>query len=272
MTSKPNIYVLEHGDGTLRTLDWLSWRTVANSAAYLQPYIQPEMSILDVGCGPGSISVDMGRHVPKGRVVGMDSSPDLISEGRAFAIQQGVTNVEFQVGDVHALDFPDNTFDIVHAHQVLQHVADPIQGLREMKRVTKPGGIIAVREGTDISYYPELSAMGTSWSLFATMARLKGGNPYAGKKIHVWAREVGFERSSVTCSASAWCFSTPEEREYWGVSMTTMLSGFGPKAVEMGLISQQDLKDYEESWKEWIKSEDGWFSLYHGEMLCRKDS
>ena len=242
-----------------------------NSVAYVRPHIEPEMSILDVGCGPGSISVDMGRLVPKGRVVGMDASPDLISEGRAFATQQGVTNVEFQVGDIHALDFPDNTFDIVHAHQVLQHVADPVQALREMKRVTKPGGIVAVREGTEISYYPELPGLKATWSLFATMARLKGTNPLSGNRIHAWAREVGFERSNITCSAGAWCFSTPEEREYWGVSMSTMLSGFGPKAVEMNLISQEDLKDQEEAWRDWIKSDDGWFSSYHGEMLCRKE-
>ncbi|KAF9363555.1 hypothetical protein BGX34_003846 [Mortierella sp. NVP85] len=271
MTSQSQTYILEQGDGTLRTLDWLSWRTVLNSAGYLRPHIEPEMSILDVGCGPGSISVDMARLVPKGRVVGIDYSSDLISEARALAIQQGVTNVEFQVGDIHTLDFPDNTFDIVHAHQVLQHVADPIQGLREMKRVTKPGGIVAVRESTEISYYPELPGLGATWSLFATMARLKGTNPRAGNRIHVWAREVGFERSNITCSSGAWCFSTPEEREYWGVSVNTMLSGFGSKAVEMNLISQEDLKEITNAWKDWIKNDDGWFSNYHGEMLCRKE-
>ncbi|KAF9363556.1 hypothetical protein BGX34_003847 [Mortierella sp. NVP85] len=271
MTSQPNIYILEHGGGALRSLDWLSWRTVLNSAAYLRPHIEPEMSILDVGCGPGSISVDMARLVPKGRVVGIDYSSDLLNEACALAIQQGVTNVEFQVGDIHALDFPDNTFDVVHVHQVLQHIADPVQALREMKRVAKPGGIVAARESGEASWYPELPGLQACRDLAETMVRLKGGNPNPGKKIHVWAKEAGFNRSNITCSSGVWCFSTPEEREYWGESMVKVSLGFGTEAVEMNLVSQDELKEITDAWKDWIKNDDGLFCYYHGEIICRKE-
>jgi len=270
MSSQPNVYSSDHSNGALRTH---SWRTVANSVAYLRPHIQPEMSILDVGCGPGSISVDMAKLVPKGRVVGIEYTPDPLNEARAFATQQGVTNTEFQVGDIHALTFPDNTFDIVHAHQVLQHVADPIQALREMRRVTKPGGIVAVRESAELSWYPESPDLEAYWNLASTMARLKGGNPHPGKKIHTWAREAGFERSNITCSAGAWCFSSPEEREYWGGSMQerTLSSAFATNAVEMNLATQEELNGVAEAWRDWIKNDDGWFSLLHGEIICRKE-
>jgi len=216
MSSQPIVYSSDHRNGALRTH---SWRTVANSVAYLRPHIQSEMSILDVGCGPGSISVDMAKLVPKGRVVGIEYTPDPLNEARAFATQQGVTNTEFQVRDIHALNFPDNTFDIVHAHQVLQHVADPIQALHETRRVAKPGGIVAVRESAELSWYPESLGLEAYWKLASTMARLKGGNPHPGKKIHTWARETGFEGSNITCSAGVWCFSSPEEHMYWGGSM-----------------------------------------------------
>jgi SAM-dependent methyltransferase len=163
---------------------------------------------------------------------------------------QRVTNVEFQVGDIHALDFSDNTFDIVHAHQVLQHVADPIQALREMRRVVKPGGIVAARETADASIYPELPSLEASWTLAATMVRLKGENPHPGKKLG--------------------CYSSPEEREFCGETMD-MLSGFGPKAVE----NESDWPGESEKLCRGVEgldqNEDGWISLFQGEILCRKE-
>ncbi|KAK3816538.1 MAG: S-adenosyl-L-methionine-dependent methyltransferase [Benniella sp.] len=209
----------------------------------------PECLFFDVGCGPGSISVDMAKLVPKGRVVGIEYTSDPLNEARAFATQQGVTNTEFQ------------------------HVADPIQALREMRRIAKPGGIVAVRESAELSLYLKSLGLEAYWNLASTMARLKGGNLHPGKKIHTSAREAGFERSNITCSAGAWCFSSPEQREYWGGSMQerTLSSAFATNAVEMNLASQEELKDIAEAWRDWIKNDDGWFSLLHGEIICRKE-
>jgi len=265
------MYILEQDDGTLGTLDWLSWHSVSNSAGYLRPHIEPGMSILDVGCGPGGISVDMARLVPQGRVVGVDYNPEHLNDARAFATRQGVTNIEFQVGDINALDFPDNTFDIVHVHQVLQHVADPVQALREMRRVTKPGGIVAARESGDTSWYPELPGIQAYRDLVQTLGRLKGGNPDPGDKIHTWAKDAGFEQSNITYSTGAWYFSTPEECVYWGESMVEVLSALGPKAVEMNLVNQDELTVMADAWKDWLKNGNSWLSILNGEIICRKE-
>ena len=125
------------------------WRTVDNSAAYLAGHLRPGMSVLDVGCGPGTITAGLAERVAPGRVVAADAAETVLDEARANTA--GLDNVEFAVADVHALDFPDGTFDVVHAHQVLQHVADPVGALREMRRVTRPGGIVAAR---DVDYAP----------------------------------------------------------------------------------------------------------------------
>lgn len=87
-------------------------------------------SILDVGCGPGSITTDLARKVPKRRVVGVEYVSNPLYGARALACSKGVTNVKFDVGDMHNL--PENTFDVVHAHQVLQNIADPVQAFKEM--------------------------------------------------------------------------------------------------------------------------------------------
>ena len=70
--------------------------------------------------------------------------------------------------DVHTLGFPDDTFDVVHAHQVLQHVADPVRALREMARVCRPGGVVAVRDSdyAAFAWYPLLPALGEWLALY----------------------------------------------------------------------------------------------------------
>lgn len=122
------------------------WRTAANSAAYLLGVLKPHMRILDVGCGPGTITADLAGLVPEGEVIGLDTGPEILEQARREAEGRGLGNVSFTTGDVHALDYPDASFCVVHAHQVLQHVGDPVGALREMRRVTKPGGIVAVRD------------------------------------------------------------------------------------------------------------------------------
>ena len=124
------------------------WRTAANSAAYLLPQPAPrDVDLLDVGCGPGTITCDLARAVAPGRVVGIDASEAVIAEARAEAAEAGPVTVSFEVADLFALPFADDSFDVVHAHQVLQHVADPVAALVEMRRVCRPGGVVAARDG-----------------------------------------------------------------------------------------------------------------------------
>src|SRR5436190_21348050 len=113
-----------HHESVLRSH---KWRTVDNSAAYLAPHLTSGASVLDVGCGPGTITADIARRVAPGRVVGIDASADVIGQARRDA--GGGPNVEFSVGDIYALEIDDHTFDIVHAHQVLQHLPDSVSAL-----------------------------------------------------------------------------------------------------------------------------------------------
>ena len=107
--------------------------------------------------GPGTITVDFAQRVAPGVVIGLDAAPEIIDKARSFAHDAGVENVEFVVGDAYALDYPDDEFDIVHTHQTLQHVADPVAVLREMRRVVRHEGVVAAREVDydGIIWYPE---------------------------------------------------------------------------------------------------------------------
>src|SRR6478736_5739487 len=115
------------------------WRTAENSAGYLLPHLRSGLDLLDLGCGPGTITVDLAARVAPGRVLGIDASANVIEQARAGA--DGAA--EFAVGDAYHLDLPDGAFDVVHAHQVLQHLTDPVAAVAEAHRVLRPGGIIA---------------------------------------------------------------------------------------------------------------------------------
>ena len=206
-------------------------------------------------------------------VLGLEYAPDVLEKARACAAERGVENIAFATGDVHALSYPDHTFDVTYAHQVLQHIADPVQALREMRRVTKPGGLVAVRD-VDFratTWYPESAAMDAWLELYLRVARGNGGTPDAGRRLHAWAREAGLDPTRVTCTAGTWCYHTPEERAWWGGLWAdrTLQSNFAPTSIENGFATKEDLERVAETWRSWAANEDGWMTLVHGEILCR---
>jgi ubiquinone/menaquinone biosynthesis C-methylase UbiE len=191
------------------------WRTVENSAAFFVPYITPSMKILDVGCGPGNITTGLAKLVPDGSVIGIDLEEDIMIQARAYAESKGQKNVTFRTGNIFKLDFEDATFDAVYAHQVLQHLHDPVTALKEMKRVVKPGGIVAVRDMTHFLHYPETQELDKFRQLFYKISDDKGAVPGAGSMLQKFAREAGFERDKITVTASTWCFTVYGDLEWW---------------------------------------------------------
>ncbi|KHN93944.1 Methyltransferase type 11 [Metarhizium album ARSEF 1941] len=262
-------YTHGHHSSVLRSH---TWRTARNSAAFLLPHVRPDMAILDVGCGPGTITVDLASHVPHGRVVGLERAAAVLEQARALAADRGVGNVEFEEGDANALRYPDDTFDIVFCHQVLQHVKDPVGVLREMRRVTKPGGLVAARESDygAFSWYPEVAGMEEWQALYRKLAARNGGQPDAGRMVHAWAKRAGFAADCVTSSVSSWCYSTSEQVSWWSGlwAERTVASSFADSAVESGLATREQLAQVADTWRRWGREDDAWFSVPSGEILC----
>jgi 2-polyprenyl-3-methyl-5-hydroxy-6-metoxy-1,4-benzoquinol methylase len=246
------------------------WRTAENSAGYLLPALRPGFDLLDVGCGPGTITVDLARRVAPGRVLGVDVAAGPLAEARAAAERAGVA-VTFDVGDVYALGLPDSSFDVVHAHQVLQHLADPVAALREMARVCRPGGVLAVR---DVDYatfvwFPADAGLDRWLELYHAVARRNGAEPDAGRRLLAWAHAAGLR--DVTATASSWCYATPAERAWWGDSWAgrATASAFAEQAVAYGLAGREELTEIAVAWRRWRDADDGWLSMLHGELLIR---
>lgn len=251
-----------------------AWRTAANSAGYLVPHLEPAMTVLDVGCGPGTITVDLAELVPRGRVTGLERGGEVLEQARALAAQRGVSNVDFVVGDANSLAFADDSFDVVVCHQVLQHVRDPVGVLREMRRVAKPGGLVAARESdyAGFAWFPAAAGLDEWRALYRRVATANGGEPDAGRMVHAWARAAGFGAGEVACSASSWCYSTRDEVAWWSGlwAERTVASAFAATAAEHGLATGEELERVAAAWRRWGEAEDAWFAVPSGEVLCRK--
>lgn len=266
MVAARNVYTHGHHETVLRSH---RWRTAENSAAYLLPHLRPELSLLDVGCGPGTITVDLAARVAS--VTALEVTEEALHLARTEVRSRGRENVDFVVADVHALDLPDASFDVVHAHQVLQHVADPVQALREMRRVCRPGGIVAARDSdyAAFTWYPQVPELDEWLALYQRAARANGGEPDAGRRLLSWARAAGF--TDVTATAATWCFATPEDRQWWGGMWAERIlhSAMAEQVLASGAATAEDLARLSAGWREWAAADDGWFAILHGEIVCR---
>jgi ubiquinone/menaquinone biosynthesis C-methylase UbiE len=264
-----NAYLHGHHESVLRSH---RWRTAENSAGYLLEAVTPGMRLLDVGCGPGTITMDLAAMVgPRGRVTALERTDAALDLARQEGRRRGVTNVDFVVGDVAALDLADDSFDVVHAHQVLQHVNDPRLALREMRRVCRPGGVVAARDSdyAGFVWHPQTPTLDRWLDIYHQVARSHHAEPDAGRRLLSWTRAAGFD--DVTATSSTWCFSTPEDRAWWGGLWADRVvdSDLARRAVEQGIATTDELAEVAAGWRRWAEQEDSWFSVLHGEILAR---
>lgn len=261
-------YTHGHHESVLRSH---RWRTAENSAAYLLPHLKSGDRVLDLGCGPGTITADLAARVSPGRVTALEITDAALDLARAEIARRELTTVDFVVGDVHRLEFADDTFDVVHAHQVLQHVADPVAALREMRRVTRPGGVVAVRDSdyAAFTWYPGLPELDEWMALYQRVARGNGGEPDAGRRLLAWAHAAGL--SDVTATSSTWCFADDADRSWWGGMWAERIlkSDMARTALDTGAATTADLRRISDGWRRWAADDDGWVSLLHGELICR---
>lgn len=194
MTEQAETYTLGYEEWTR---GWMKARTASSHASFLIPHLRAGMSLLDCGCGPGSITLDLAELLAPGEVIGIDREPGQVEAARAASRERGTGNVTFEVGDAYALPFPDAQFDAVFGHALLMHLRRPLAALKEMRRVLKPGGLAGV---SDPDYGGWLYAPGTPLldelnRLFLRVLEHNGGSPYCGRDLRGMLLKAGFARS-----------------------------------------------------------------------------
>jgi SAM-dependent methyltransferase len=257
VTGATGRYTHGHHESVLRSH---RWRTAENSCAYLLPHLRPGMSLLDVGCGPGTITADLARRLG-GDVLGIDPAAAVIEEAR-----RDFPEVRFEVADLFGLE---GTWDVVHAHQVLQHLGDPVAALRAMGTLAR--SLVAAR---DSDYRAFVWTGGDSrldrWlEVYLAVTAANGANADAGRHLLRWAGEAGLHDAAYT--TSAWTFATPETRAWWGGLWADRAtsSAFAEQAVAYGIAASEDLAEIADGWRAWAARPDSTFVAVHGEVVAR---
>lgn len=200
----------------------------------------------------------------------IDAAATAVTATRELADRTGLTELAVRVGDVYALDEADDSFDVVHAHQLLQHLSDPVAALREMRRVCRPGGVVAARDAdyAAMTWFPEPPALERWRSIYRRVASASGGQPDAGRRLAGWARRAGF--TEVLATASTWCYAEPADRRWWGGLWAQRMteSTIAARAVDEGHSTSAELAEIADGWRDWAADEDAWFAVLHGEVLC----
>ena len=179
------------------TRQWMAQRTAARDLDFLIPHLKPGMSVIDCGCGPGSITADLAAFVGPGAVVGIDIEPRQLEAAERLAKDRGVTNVNFQQGSVYQIPFPDASFDVAVAHFVLEHVSDPLRGLREIRRVLRPGGVAAIKDPyyPAFTFRPQTPALQLFGELAARVRKHNGASDTYAPDLRAYLLEAGFRRT-----------------------------------------------------------------------------
>ena len=262
-------YTHGHHESVLRSH---RWRTAENSAGYLLPFLSPGLRLLDVGCGPGTITLDLARRVAPGRTVGVDREPGVIAEAQRALDSRPIAGVEFRTADAYALEFDNDSFDVVHAHQLLQHLTDPVAALVEMRRVLRPDGVLAVRDGDygGFVWAPADPLLDRWMELYHDVCRRNGADADAGRSLLGWAKTAGF--TDIHPSSSTWTFADPDSRRWWGELWAdrVLSSSLAEQAIRYGLSNRDELKAIAKAWRHWLEQDDAFFVVVHAELTARK--
>jgi ubiquinone/menaquinone biosynthesis C-methylase UbiE len=157
------------------------------------------MKVLDAGCGTGANTRKIANTVSPGEVIGIDMDSLFITEARKFASNEGIRNVHYDVGDITHLQYPDKIFDVTYCRLVLMHVNNPITTVTELKRVTKPKGLIAVSDNDDggVITFPEMPKMIELWTQYGQSAKERGEDRYIGRQLFSILSQAGLHSVSI---------------------------------------------------------------------------
>ena len=254
-----------HGYGE-RMVQAMAGRAAARNLAFFLPHLRPGMRVLDCGCGPGAITVDVADLVAPGEIVGIDIEPSQIEAARRRAAERGLANARFEVASVHELPFPDASFDAAYAHTVVQHLREPARALREIRRVLAPGGLLGLRDDDwgACLWEPRDPLIDLTLDLVVKVWRHNGGDPFYPRHQRRMLREAGFVRTAG--SASSGCRGAPEETRGWADLTIAHNSqpAFVQTVLDQGWADEATLAATYDAARAWGAHPDAYFAL----MMC----
>ena len=219
-------------------------RRLDPNGAFFLPHLNPGSSVLDCGCGPGTITRDIAKRVSPGRVTGVDFNADQVAVAAHEAKAQGIANAGFRQGSVYELPFADSSFDAVFSHALLEHLKEPVRAAKELKRVLKPGGMLGVctPDWGGFLLAPPSEKLLLAFEAYKQLQNRNGGDVYCGHKLGLYVEQAGFEN----------------------IVMRSRYENYDPLTVigDFLAVNHEEAGDtkHAATWREWGRSANGMFS------------
>lgn len=245
---------------------FLNTRRAHTHAGFFTPNLKPGMSVLDCGCGPGSITIDIAELVAPGKVTGIDINQHHLEVAKHNADKRNITNVSFEYNDITALNFESNTFDAVFVNGVIEYVNSPAAFL-EIFRVLKVGGFLGSRQADWGGFLiaPNKPELTKCISLFANFIDLGGGDKFCGRNQLHHMKKVGFDNVKVSASYDHWS----KDREST-IQVANMFSqyydnqDYANALIDSELTSRQEISSIQQALAKWSGDE----SAFAAEAYC----
>ena len=241
-----------------------SKRTLEKTFPELIPFLGKGARVLDVGCGPGNITIGIADIVKPGAVVGIEPEEKSVFQALETAERQNCTNVSFKVGDGQNLDYDDNSFDISCSHQVLQWTQDPLASVKEQKRVTVKDGWVIARVGywdSSVFYPPrpvfsKISEILENYYEETPGVFLHHGN--AGLRALEWFTKAGLYDIKIGIDAGESHFGSDDfektiKRQKLRIDPNGPARVYYDRLFSAGLLKNDDLLEAEKELEEWAK-------------------
>ncbi len=246
-------------------------RSASVYADFLLPQLSETTDLVDVGCGDGELSVDLAVSVRS--VVGVDADEQQVGAARARATRDGVGNATFEVADAYALGLAGDLADAVLAHSVLEALEHPLQALAEMRRVLRPGGVVAVASveyGGLILAGPHEDLLRRFYAIREHLWIRDGADPYLGRRLRGLLSESGF--TDVEATTKAIPYGTTELVATFGRGRADDCEDewYVSSAVEADLATAADIEQMHDAWLEWAQSPSSYAAFTWCRALGRK--
>ncbi len=200
-------------------------------------------SVLEAGCGVGAQTVTLARNSPMARITSIDVSEASLGEAKRAVRAAAIGNVTLLQADIFRLPFPPESFDHAFVCFVLEHLAQPVEALRALKRVVKRGGTITVIEGDHGSayFYPQSDCAQRAVRCLVELQARAHGNALIGRALYPLLNDAGFADIHVSPRMVYVDGSRPELIEgFTKRTFTAMIEGVRKPAIESGLMSEAD--------------------------------
>jgi ubiquinone/menaquinone biosynthesis C-methylase UbiE len=195
--------------------------------------------VLEAGCGVGAQTITLAANSPNAYITSVDISDTSVAQARKKIEDAGMTNVNFQQGDIFHLTFEPESFDHIFICFVLEHLARPVEALHCLKKFLKIGGTLTVIEGDHGSayFYPDSDAARHAICCQVELQKRAGGNANIGRELYPLLSAAGFCAVRVSPRMVYVDSSKPQLVEgFTKNTFTAMIEGIGKPSIEAGLI------------------------------------